>query len=188
MNVKELVTYLASRNGLGMAELKQLVTDESELKRIIQSGLDLGSIIKEGEKRGTKYFAAEGRQESSSEIIEDDLDKHGMNEYLASKKPIPGIGYFCFEEKINPEMTKNPNVFKTIQGGKRLKMINIIHDKDLMRNVICDENIEETYNSFGIFRDGNTFYVLVIRGTEQERIEFPDYEELREWLRAECVI
>lgn len=205
-NLKELTDFLKTReNGASFSELKEVFSNEEEIKNFIKTGLSNEVIFKNGEKRGTRYYAlgktptnstpttktgvTTNKTEKSSEVeSEDDLDRKDLEVYLKSDKPIhipvtiTEVTYFGDD---------NPSIKKFLQSGMIVTHKTIGFDKQTKRNTVINTEIVKHYNKIAFRHEGRKFlFVKYNMKNVKEKTEietFSDYEEFREYVRANLI-
>ena len=184
-SLKELDDYLKKKpNGMSLGELKEVFADEASLKKFTKAGLDCGRIIKEGEKRGTKYFSASVDKASVDLTNAKDYETEGLNAYLSSDKPVPGTAFFVNEKPFGPGGSKNIRNF--FMSGKVVENIFVSYDKALKKNVVCERSDMCRNNTIG-FKVENREYVMTkydhFAGSVKKET-YESYEEFREAIRV----
>ena len=185
-SLKELDDFLLKRGGASYSELKSVFTDEVSLKKFIKLGLENERIIKDGEKRGTKYYSAKGDKstQTQNEDYKDYEPSGNADAYLNLDKPLSGVATIINEKTFGPGGTLN--VKKFLESGKTIETLEIGYSKAEKRNVILDKSELHRFNTLG-FRKVDGEFVLAkydhFSGTVKQET-FPDYEEFREAIRS----
>lgn len=207
MNSSDLVKYLNGRSdGASMSEIAGYFDkeEEIEIKRVIRACLDLETIYKTGEKRGTRYFSkevVENTTDQSDEMSENtDLEIHRL---LSKKEPIQGDLFVCRKDFILTEDAVDPGGNLTfLKDGVCYKDYRLRFDKVKGKNVVADVKDRLMYNSIAItnnkaFEDDTfiiTFYDYTGRYNEKtganvecqgliKHVRCNSYIELREKLK-----
>lgn len=198
-SLKDLTSFLKKRqNGASMSELKEVFSDEKELKKFIQLGLENEVIFKDGEKRGTRYFAI-GMSPSKTEKKEDkkqqskntesapDVECSGwadIDVYLSSNKPINGQGVFSRHENIGNNNINKPIEF--LNSHRKIETVYIQYDKPSKKNVIVQKEIAILNNKIAFKRDGRNYKLIFFRADNSSftHEECGGYEDLREKIRG----
>lgn len=188
-NIKELITYLQTlENGASMGELKIAFPDEDlSLKQFIKSGLEHGSIIKDGEKRGTRYYAKgktiASKEQSIKQEEYDDLERNDLDAYLKSDKPINGQALIVNVVKFG---RPSESLIHFLNAGITVENFYIQYDKTIKKNIITDKIINTKFNKIKItWRDNVFTFTKYDMHTNKHEVEtFKLYEDLREHIRA----
>jgi hypothetical protein len=199
-SLKDLIAFLKTReNGASMGELKEVFSDEVTLKAFIKSGLELEMIVKEGEKRGTRYYAAglkvsnkpvekknkkekKNSKEEAEESYENTLDHKDMDIYLNSDKPINGMGVFSKLVKFGEYKTDNKKFINFLNCGSILKQSYVMYSKIEKKNLIIEEHEYKQINKIALRREGRKFFIIYFGTDKREEEEFSNYEDFREFL------
>lgn len=200
-SVKDLTSFLKTRqNGASMSELKEVFSDEKELKRFIQLGLDNEVIFKDGEKRGTRYYSSgmsvnktkeDKKQTKESKSKEDErqplVECSGWGDidvYLNSNKPINGQGVFSRHENIGTNNINKPIEF--LNSHRKIETVYIQYDKSSKKNVIVQKEIAILNNKIAFKRDGRNYKLIFFRADNSSftHEECGGYEDLREKIRG----
>lgn len=191
-SLKELVAHLKTcENGASSGELKEFFNDESLLKQFLKAGIDSGSIVVEGKKRGTRYYAkgatiiaAPVKEPKKTEVDDyaDSLDSSDAEAWLKSSKPISGQGVFTKVMKFGKDENK---LSAFLKSGVVVEQTYIQWNKEQKCNVVVEKKSHTIYNKIGIKQEGRKF-ILQKYNSHNNNIEaetFGDYEDLREHLR-----
>ena len=201
-SLKELVEFIKTRSdGVTFSDLRDVFKDENEIKNFIKSGLDLGVINKTGEKRGTRYYvgtppASSPKSDEPKKIVkkikeensdDTDIEHNDIEVYLKSDKPLTTT-------VMIPERTYfgefGPSIKKFLQSGMVIVNKFLQYDKVQKRNVIFHTEELKLYNKIAFRKEGRDFNVIkynVRNGNKPECESFKDYEEFREFIRANLV-
>jgi hypothetical protein len=204
-SLKDLTSFLKQReSGASMGELKDVFSDEIELKKFIKIGLDTEVIVKDGEKRGTRYYIAGSKiiskkvepttnnpkkkdknkvnKDSDEYSYESTLDHKNIDIYLNSDKPMNGMGVFTGITKFGTHKTNNFKNFLT--SGREIKTDFIMYVKSLKKNKIVEQLVDKQYNKIAIRKEGRKFLVIYHNNETSKRHEeeLVSYEELREFI------
>lgn len=183
-SLKDLTQFLKTQaSGASFGELKNVFADEAQLKLFIKSGLDLGIIQKEGQKRGTRYFV--GTITKKVEVEENAFEKatSDMEVFLKSDKPVIGQPYIC---KITSFGTSDKSIKQFLDAGVAIRQTTIAYNKQTKKNEIICDNEKTYYNMISFSHEGKNFIFtkFFVETTKQEREIFPDYESFREHIRS----
>ena len=184
-SLKDLTNFLKTQSsGASMGELKAVFNDEAELKKFIKLGLDNGVILKEGEKRGTRYFVGsiskKTDREESSDFVKATTD---VEVYLQSDKPCIGNPYIVKVTKIG-EPGKTIKQF--LESGVIIKGTIIGYNRASKRNEVVFEDERYHFNkiSFSVQDRKFIFTKFFAENAKQEQEVFQSYDEFREFIRA----
>lgn len=199
-SLKDLTTFLKTRaNGASMSELREVFSDEKELKKFISIGLTNELIIKDGEKRGTRYYSAgmkisreEPKKQTKEKSEKSTVEDHGVecsgwsdiDVYLNSDKPINGQGVFSRHENIGNNNINKPVEF--LNSRRKIDTVYIQYDKQKKRNVISQNESIILNNKIAFARDGKNYKMTFFRADNAsfKVEEYGGYEELREAIRS----
>ena len=200
-SLKELTDFLKKQdNGASFSELKNIFGNEDQIRQFAKIGLENEVIFTTGQKRGTRYYAngktplaksevtnkKEKKVEKEDSVYVPDFDvTTDVNAFLQSDKPIPGQGVVTDVIAFGDKDTDN--IKKFLSGGITTKTHFIEWNKSLKRNVVTQVTEHKIYNKIGIRCNGKRDFVfekVYAKDGRKEQKAFNDYEEFREYLRA----
>ena len=206
-SLKELTDFLKKQdNGTSLGELKNTFGNEDQIRHFVKLGLENDLIFMTGKKRGTRYYAKgkvpnnnisnntennktskkENKKKDEETVYVPDFDvTTNVNVFLQSDKPIPGQGVVTDVTTFGEKDTEN--IKKFLSAGTLIKTTYISWNKNLKRNVITEVSEHKIYNKIGVkCEDSHNFIFEKIHsknGNKEQKL-FKDYEEFREYLRA----
>ena len=203
MKIKDLEKFLHNRSyGASFEEIRnEFNVEDEEIKRIVNSAKDLEKIKQSGKGRGTRYFHVEveipERNESSSldenrneiggiDLTDCKTEKDKIKRILESSKPLPSPITISYQENLL-DKPSGKKLADFIRDGIKLVEIGLYYDLSKKSNVIYKKQERVLANQISIQREGNEFIVKKVyrkNSTYPEIESFPDYEELREYLRV----
>lgn len=187
-SARELANYLKTLDsGAAMSDLIRAFPDDSiSLKQCIKYGLENGMIIKDGEKRGTRYYVAEKfvPKEKPKEIEDNTtLEHYDLDAYLNSNVPIRGQAVITNLTKFG---RNEESLYNFLNSGTCLESIYIQYDKIAKKNIITEKLTRIQYNKIKISFHNDMFIFTKhnVQTGKTEEESFRLYEDLREYLRS----
>lgn len=205
MKLKNILDFLHKKNTAGatLDELKNEFGDENidDMKRLLQAGIDLCEIKKDGQGRGLRYYNSQFeiikitgivRQKHGNFVEEIDVTncktiKEKIIKVLESPFKLTQLHTFSYREKIN-DKELNRDLYDFIHQGAIDIDLNIAHDLHKHKNYIVSKNTKLINNKISITRINENTWTITKHFYEcpdrPEIITFTKYEEFEKCLRS----
>lgn len=206
MKLGNIVTFLDRKNisGATLDVLKNEFGDEDmeALKRLLQAGIDLGYIKKDGQGRGLRYYDAKYeivkitpnivRQKHENYVEDIDISmcrsvKERIATVLASPFRLTQLHKFSYREK-KEERELNRSLYDFLHKGALDIDVNIAYDLKQRANVIVSEQSKLVNNKLSITRTNENIWTITKHFYDcpdrPEILSFTKYEEFEKCLRS----
>ena len=189
--LSDLLDFVKSRmpDGTSFSEIQGYleIEDKVEVRNLINDALNKCYLAKTGEKRGTRYLAADGAKNHPVDDEDDDppITNKGLEVYLNDATPIHDAVIVHTENII--KFKKPTNLKEFIQNGTKIISYLICYHKEKQKNVVAEVTEIIRMNRFVIKvadREPIIEKYDEVSG-KSEIMTFPSYEELREELRLQ---
>lgn len=203
MKYRDLISCIqkAGNGGISIDDLKAHFGEDckDDISRLIEAGLNLQEIKKEGKGRGTRYYdvnveivkiTVDGPERCSGNMV-GGIDVSGcqtvkqkIQTILNSQTPLTGMVELGYRESVLEHET-GKELIDFIKDGSRFVDIGMMHDKG--KNVVYKKSERVRGNKLSIYRKDNkwilekTFHDCLER---PEITEYSKYEELEKVLRT----